>query len=173
MSGGNDTLKQLLVGNKISKKKSKIEYFGFNRPIFNGNSEFFLNIFKYVCFKNHLYINETPLEESARYSLNIILYHKGQSKTISLGRSYEEEEKDRIKNKRRKKAMQEKKEEENKENNEEKKEKEKKNKKKKETKKENEKKKKKKKEEGKEKNEEKDKEKEEEKDKEGQETEKK
>ena len=130
VSGGNDTLKQLLVGNKISKKKSKIEYFGFNRPIFNGNSEFFSNIFKYVCFKNHLYINETPLEESARYSLNIILYHKGQSKTISLGRSYEEEEKDRIKNKRRKKAMQEKKEEENKENNEEKKEKEKKNKKK-------------------------------------------
>ena len=130
VSGGNDTLKQLLVGNKISKKKSKIEYFGFNRPIFNGNSEFFSNIFKYVCFKNHLYINETPLEESARYSLNIILYHKGQSKTISLGRSYEEEEKDRIKKKRRKKAMQENKEEENKENTEEKKEKEKKNKKK-------------------------------------------
>ena len=122
VSGGNDTLKQLLIGNKISKKKSKIEYFSFNRPIFSGSTEFFANIFKYVCFKNHLYINETPLEESARYTFKINLYHKGETQTISLGRSYEEEEKDRIKKKRRKKAMKEKNQEKN-ENPEEKKEK--------------------------------------------------
>ena len=30
LSGGNDTIKQLLIGNKISKRKCKIEYFGYN-----------------------------------------------------------------------------------------------------------------------------------------------
>ena len=108
LSGGNDTIKQLLIGNKISKRKCNIEYFGYNRPIFKDNTEFFSDIFNHVCSKYHLLINETPLEESARYTFNIILYHKGESKTISLGRSYEEEEKERIKKKRRKKAQKEK-----------------------------------------------------------------
>ena len=107
ISGGNDTLNQLLTGNKIAKKKCKIEFFGYNRPIFQDNTEFFSEIFNYVCLKNNLFINETPLEESARYTLNIILYHKGESHTISLGTSYEEEEKERIKTKRRRKAMKE------------------------------------------------------------------
>ena len=116
LSGGNDTLNQLLIGNRIAKKKCKIEFFGFNRPIFKGNSKFFSDIFNYVCSKHNLIINETPLEESARFTLNVILYHKGESNTISLGTSYEEEEKERIKKKRRKKAMQQEKEKE-KENN--------------------------------------------------------
>ena len=107
LSGGNDTIKQLLIGNRISKKKCKIEYFGYNRPEFKDNTEFFANIFNYVCSKYNFYINETPLEESARYTFNIILYHRGESKMISLGRSYEEEEKERIKKKRRKKAKKE------------------------------------------------------------------
>ena len=113
LSGGNDTIKQLLIGNRIAKKKCKIEFFGFNRPIFKDNSKFFSDIFNYVCSKHNLIINETPLEDSARFTLNIVLYHKGESNTISLGTSYEEEEKERIKKKRRKKAQQEKEKENN------------------------------------------------------------
>ena len=109
LSGGNDTLKQLLIGNRIAKKKCKIEYFGYNLPTFEGNTEFFSDIFKYVCSKNSLIINETPLEENARFTLNIILYYKGESSTISIGRTYEEEETERVKKKKkRKKTKQEK-----------------------------------------------------------------
>ena len=76
LSGGNDTLKQLLLGSQISKNKCKIEYFGYNFPTFEDNTEFFSDIFKYVCSKHNLYISETPLEESARFTLNIILSNK-------------------------------------------------------------------------------------------------
>ena len=100
LTGGNDTIKQLLIGNKIAKKKSKIEFFGYNRPTFEGNTEFFSDIFNYVCSKNNLIINETPLEENARFTLNIILYHKGESNVISIGRTYEEEETERLKAKK-------------------------------------------------------------------------
>ena len=106
LSGGNDTLKQLLLGSQISKNKCKIEYFGYNFPTFEDNTEFFSDIFKYVCSKHNLYISETPLEESARFTLNIILSNKGKTNTISLGRSYEDEEKEKIKKKQRKKGQQ-------------------------------------------------------------------
>ena len=104
LTGGNDTIKQLLIGNKIAKKKSKIEFFGYNRPTFEGNTKFFSDIFNYVCSKNNLIINETPLEENARFTLNIILYHKGESNVISIGRTYEEEETERLKAKKKKKS---------------------------------------------------------------------
>ena len=107
LSGGNDTLKQLLIGNRISKRRCKIEYFAYNRPMFQDNDEFFSEIFNHVCAKNHLYFNETPLEESARFTLKIILEHKGETNTISLGRSFEEEEKERIKKKLRKQKLKE------------------------------------------------------------------
>jgi len=103
LSGGNETLKQLLIGNRISKRRCKIEYFAFNRPIFEENESFFSEIFNHICAKNHLYINETPLEESARFTLKIILEHKGETNIISIGRSFEEEEKERIKKKIKKK----------------------------------------------------------------------
>ena len=113
ISGGNDTLKQLLVGNKIAKKKCNVEYFGFNMLKFQEKEETFKEIFKYLCNKNHLIINETPLEESARYTIKVILCHKGKTNTISLGTSYEDEEKERIKKKRRKQKLKEQKEKEN------------------------------------------------------------
>ena len=113
ISGGNDTLKQLLVGNKIAKKKCNVEYFGFNMLKFQEKEETFKEIFKYLCNKNHLIINETPLEESARYTIKVILCHKGKINTISLGTSYEDEEKERIKKKRRKQKLKEQKEKEN------------------------------------------------------------
>ena len=99
ISGGNDTLKQLLIGNRISKKKCKIEYFSFNRPLFTGKEEFYSQIFEHVCSKNNIYISDIPLESSARYSLKIILQHKLEINTIFIGTSYEDEEKERIKKK--------------------------------------------------------------------------
>ena len=112
LSGGNDTLKQILIGNRIAKKKCKIEYFGYNVPKFEGNDEFFSDIFKYVCSKNNLIINETPLEENSRYGLKIILYHNGESSTISIGTTYEEEERERLKKKKKGKKTNQKKENE-------------------------------------------------------------
>ena len=99
LSGGNDTLKQLIIGNRISKKKCKIEYFSFNRPLFIDNQEFFSEIFDYVCTKNNIYISDTPLESSARFSLRIVLQHKLEINEIFIGYSYENEEKERIKKK--------------------------------------------------------------------------
>ena len=116
LSGGNDTLRQLLIGTKISKKKCNIEYFGFNMPKFNENEETFKEIFKYICNKNHLIINEEPLEDSARYTIKVILCHKNETNIISLGTSYEEEEKERLKKKRKKKKLREQKEKENSDN---------------------------------------------------------
>ena len=108
LSGGNDTLKQLLIGRLISKKKCNIEYFAYNRPLFKDNEEFFSEIFNHVCARHHIMINDYPLEDSARFTLKIILQHKDETNTISIGRSFEEEEKERIKQKRRKKRQQEK-----------------------------------------------------------------
>ena len=116
LSGGNDTLKQLLIGNRISKRRCKIEYFCFNRPKFEENESFFSEILNHVCEKNHLYIHETPLEESARFTLRIILEHRGETNLISIGRSFEEEEKERIKKKLKKKRQKELLEKQNKEN---------------------------------------------------------
>ena len=48
------------------------------------------------------YINKEPLEDSARFTLKIILQHKGEFNTISIGKSFEEVEKERIIKKRRK-----------------------------------------------------------------------
>ena len=44
----NGTLEQLLVASKMSKKKMNIEYIGYGRPKFEGDEEFFLQIFNHV-----------------------------------------------------------------------------------------------------------------------------
>ena len=114
LSGGNDTIKQLLIGNKTSKKKCKIDYIGYGRPEFKDDNEFFDEIFNYVTAKNHLIINQTPLDEGGRSSLTIILKHKGKVQTISEGKSQEEEDKENKKKKKKSKKKEEKKEKKNK-----------------------------------------------------------
>ena len=103
VTGGNDTMKQLLIGNKTSKKKCKIDYIGFGRPKFEGDEDFFDEIFNYVTAKNHLIINKTPLDEGSRSSLTIILNHKGKTQTIFVGKSQEEEDKENKKKKKKSK----------------------------------------------------------------------
>ena len=106
VSGANDTLSQLIIGNKTSKKKVKIDYIGYGRPKFEGDDEFFDEIFDYVTAKKHLIINKTPLDEGGRYSLTIILKHNGKTQTISEGKSQEEEDKENKKKKKNSKKNQ-------------------------------------------------------------------
>ena len=87
----NEFTKQLLLGNKISKKKSFIDFVGFGRPKFEGEEEFFNQIFNHVTLKNNLQINSTPLDEGSRYSLIIELKHNDKEQTITVGTTPAEE----------------------------------------------------------------------------------
>ena len=54
----NSTLEQLTIANKISKKKMHVDYIGYGRPKFEGDDQFFAEIFNYVNNKNFIDINE-------------------------------------------------------------------------------------------------------------------
>ena len=84
MRPNNEFTKQLLLGNKISKKKCFIDFITFGRPKFEGEEEFFDTIFNQVTLKNGLQINSTPLEEG-RFSLVIELKYKDKEQKIQLG----------------------------------------------------------------------------------------
>ena len=116
LNGGNDTIKQLLIGNKASKRKCHIDYIGYGRPKFEGEEEFFDEIYNYVTSKNHLTISKTPLIEGSSSSLTIILKHKGKTQTINSGKSQEEEEKENKKKSKKKKKTNEKDKKEKKDN---------------------------------------------------------
>ena len=77
-------MKQLLLGNKISKKKTFIDLICYGRPKFEGDNEFFDPIFKQVNLKYGLQINETPLSENSRYSLIINIRHKKHPEQLSV-----------------------------------------------------------------------------------------
>jgi len=116
LNGGNDTVKQLLIGNKASKRKCHIDYIGYGRPKFEGEEEFFDEIYNYATSKNHLTISKTPLIEGGSSSLTIILKHKGKTQTINSGKSQEEEEKENKKKSKKKKKTNEKDKKEKKDN---------------------------------------------------------
>ncbi len=40
LKGGNDTIKQLLIGNKVFKRKCLIDYIGYGRPKFGEMRRF-------------------------------------------------------------------------------------------------------------------------------------
>ena len=108
----NEFIKQLLLGNKISKKKVFIDLNCYGRPKFEGEEEFFDKIFEYVTVKNYLQINKTPLEEGSRHSILIQLKHKNnpeQTSEIKVGTTPSEE-----KEKKEKEEADKKEEEENK-----------------------------------------------------------
>ena len=84
----NEFMKQVLLGNKISKKKNFIDLICYGRPKFEGEEEFFDEIFNHVTVNNGFQINQTPLEEGSRFSLVIQLKHKRypeQIKEIKVG----------------------------------------------------------------------------------------
>ena len=81
----NSTLEQLLTANKISKKKMAVEYITYGNPKFEGDEEYFLEIYNYLNEKNNLDINETPLVEDGSYSLKFELQFKDQTHTFKIG----------------------------------------------------------------------------------------
>ena len=82
----NHLIRQILLGNKISKKKNSVELICYNLPLFEDEDEkFFQKIFDKVCMNYKLNINKKPLHEDGRYSLIIILKHKDEYKEIIKG----------------------------------------------------------------------------------------
>ena len=92
----NATLEQLLVANKMSKKKMNVEYIGYGIPKFENDDEFFKEIFNYVNEKNHLCLNEKALVEDGSYSLTFEFSFKKKTHSfcISSGGENKEEKKE-------------------------------------------------------------------------------
>ena len=88
----NSTLEQLLTGNKISKKKMLVEYISYGNPKFEGDEEYFLEIYNYINEKNGLDINEAPLVEDGSYSLKFELSFKDQTHKFKIGTGGDDKE---------------------------------------------------------------------------------
>ena len=88
----NSTLEQLLTANKISKKKMAVEYITYGNPKFEGDEEYFLEIYNYLNEKNNFDINETPLVEDGSYSLKFELQFKDQTHTFKIGTGGEDKD---------------------------------------------------------------------------------
>ena len=88
----NSTLEQLLTGNKISKKKMLVEYISYGNPKFEGDEEYFLEIYNYINEKNNLDINEAPLVEDGSYSLKFELSFKDQTHNFKIGTGGDDKE---------------------------------------------------------------------------------
>ena len=88
----NSTLEQLLTANKISKKKMVVEYITYGNPKFEGDEEYFLEIYNYINEKNNFDINETPLKEDGSYSLKFELQFKDQTHTFKIGTGGDDKE---------------------------------------------------------------------------------
>ena len=83
----NSTLEQLTIANKISKKKMHVDYIGYGRPKFEGDDQFFAEIFNYVNDKNFIDINEKAFSDSGSYSFTFEFYFKDKTHSFSLGSS--------------------------------------------------------------------------------------
>ena len=95
----NHLIRQLLLGNKISKKKNVVELICYNLPTFeNENETFFKKIFEQVCINHKLNINKKPLHKDGRYSLILQLKHKKEYKEIILGQIPNKHKKEKSQN---------------------------------------------------------------------------
>ena len=75
----------------------KLEYIGYGSPKFEGDEEFFQEIFNHINEKNHININQKPLIEDGPYSLKFELIYKDKTHTFCIGSGGEEEKKDQEK----------------------------------------------------------------------------
>ena len=81
----NSTLEQLLIANKISKKKMHVDFIPYGRPKFEGDDEFFNEIFNHVNDKNYIDINKKSLNESESYSFTFEFFFKDKTHSFTLG----------------------------------------------------------------------------------------
>ena len=120
LRANNATLEQLLIANKMSKKKMNVEYIGYGCPKFVNDEEFFQQIFNHVNEKNHFDLNEKAFVEDGSYSLKFELVFKDKTHEFSIGSGGENKEEKQDEEK--KEENNEEKKEENKEKKEKKKE---------------------------------------------------
>ena len=120
LRANNATLEQLLIANKMSKKKMNVEYIGYGCPKFENDEEFFQQIFNHVNEKNHFDLNEKAFVEDGSYSLKFELVFKDKTHEFSIGSGGENKEEKQDEEK--KEENNEEKKEENKEKKEKKKE---------------------------------------------------
>ena len=120
LKANNATLEQLLIANKMSKKKMNVEYIGYGCPKFENDEEFFQQIFNHVNEKNHFDLNEKAFVEDGSYSLKFELVFKDKTHEFSIGSGGENKEEKQDEEK--KEENNEEKKEENKEKKEKKKE---------------------------------------------------
>ena len=85
LTSNNPTLITLLYLNKVNKKKSYIDYVPLGLPTFSDEEKYFEEVVKFVTEQNYLNINESQLEEGARYSIIINLKYEENVKQIVLG----------------------------------------------------------------------------------------
>ena len=115
LKSNNATLDQLLIANKMSKKKMNVEYIGYGRPKFENDEEFFQQIFNHVNEKNHFELNEKAFVEDGSYSLKFELVFKDKIHSFCIGSGGEDnEEKKEENNEEKKEENNEEKKEENK-----------------------------------------------------------
>ena len=112
----NSTLEQLLTGNKISKKKMLVEYISYGNPKFEGDEEYFLEIYNYINEKNGLDINEAPLVEDGSYSLKFELSFKDQTHKFKIGTGGDDKEEENKEEEKKEEEKQEEKENANNQN---------------------------------------------------------
>ena len=117
IKAGNENINSILLGNKNTKKRCKVEYICFGRPVFKDDEEFFDEIFDHATEKFGIIFNKTPLDEGHRYSLKIEMKCGKDMQTITLGSPSKEDEEEKEKEKDKDKDK-DKEKDENKENSE-------------------------------------------------------
>jgi len=78
----NDSIKQFLLLNKISKENKQIEFFPFCCPKFTNKCTFFQEIFDKVTKKYGILVNKNSLDKDKGYSINIKLIYKKSFNSI-------------------------------------------------------------------------------------------
>ena len=76
----NNMLKLLLIGNQNSNTKTQIDFIPYGMPKFEGDDEFFNEVFDSVMKKTGITFNKTPLDMNGKYSLKIEMTHKKKNK---------------------------------------------------------------------------------------------
>ena len=90
----NEMIKLLLIGNKNSKKKYKIDHICYGFPQFQEEEKFFSKILENITEKNGLILNPSPLSTSGDFHIKIEMTHNGEKKEINLGPEKEDSHED-------------------------------------------------------------------------------
>ena len=103
LTTSNNTINELLLINKCSKKQCYVEYIPFSIPKFSDDEKFFEDILTTIIEKNYLTINKEPIIDDCRFSLIIKIKYKSKEKTFKFGKTEEEEKNEKEEEEKKKK----------------------------------------------------------------------